>query len=44
MAERIRDTDPQETQEWLDSIASVIRHQGMERAQFLLKGLINKML
>ncbi|MEX2365970.1 MAG: pyruvate dehydrogenase (acetyl-transferring), homodimeric type, partial [Pseudohongiellaceae bacterium] len=42
MAEQNRDIDPQETQEWLDSIASVIRHQGMDRAQFLLKGLINK--
>ncbi|MEY4642084.1 MAG: hypothetical protein RLZZ227_2078, partial [Pseudomonadota bacterium] len=42
MTEKMRDTDPQETQEWLDSISSVIRSQGPERAQFLLKNLINK--
>ncbi|MDY6983219.1 MAG: pyruvate dehydrogenase (acetyl-transferring), homodimeric type, partial [Pseudomonadota bacterium] len=37
-----RDTDPQETREWLDSLSSVIRTQGADRAQFLLKNLINK--
>ncbi|MGV3592780.1 MAG: pyruvate dehydrogenase (acetyl-transferring), homodimeric type [Gammaproteobacteria bacterium] len=37
-----RDTDPQETREWLDSLSSVIRTQGTDRAQFLLKNLINK--
>ena len=42
MAKKIKDIDPQETQEWLDSISSVIRHQGVERAQYLIKGLINK--
>jgi len=42
MADYLRDIDPQETQEWLDSIASVIRTQGMDRAQFLLKCLVNK--
>jgi pyruvate dehydrogenase E1 component len=42
MTEFLRDIDPQETQEWLDSIASVIREQGMDRAQFLLKCLTNK--
>src|SRR5690606_38718469 len=42
MNEMPRDTDPQETREWLDSLSSVIRTQGTERAQFLLKNLINK--
>ncbi len=42
MAEEKRDTDPQETQEWLDSISAVIRAQGMERAHFLLKSLVDK--
>jgi pyruvate dehydrogenase E1 component len=42
MADYLRDIDPLETQEWLDSIASVIRTQGMDRAQFLLKCLVNK--
>ena len=35
------DIDPLETQEWRDSISSVIRHQGMDRAQYLLKSLIS---
>ncbi|MEI7950535.1 MAG: pyruvate dehydrogenase (acetyl-transferring), homodimeric type [Gammaproteobacteria bacterium] len=42
MATNLRDTDPQETQEWLDSISAIIQKQGMDRAQFLLKSLINK--
>ncbi len=42
MTEKMRDTDPQETLEWLDSLSSVIRTQGTERAQFLLKSLVNK--
>ena len=42
MADHLRDIDPQETQEWLDSISDVIRAQGMDRAQFLLKCLTNK--
>jgi pyruvate dehydrogenase E1 component, homodimeric type len=42
MTEFLRDIDPQETQEWLDSIAAVIREQGMDRAQFLLKCLAAK--
>ena len=42
MAEKYTDIDPIETQEWQDSISSVIKNQGMDRAQFLLKSLINK--
>jgi len=42
MSERNKDIDRQETQEWEDSIASVIKNQGLSRAQFLLKCLINK--
>jgi len=42
MAEKFTDLDPIETQEWRDSIDSVIKYQGMERAQFLLKSLISK--
>ena len=42
MAEKFTDIDPLETQEWKDSISSVIKHQGMDRAQFLLKSLIAK--
>ncbi|MDT8397205.1 MAG: pyruvate dehydrogenase (acetyl-transferring), homodimeric type [Pseudomonadales bacterium] len=42
MADIRKDVDPQETQEWLDSISAVIKSQGMDRAQFLLKSLIGK--
>ncbi|MBS0555402.1 MAG: pyruvate dehydrogenase (acetyl-transferring), homodimeric type, partial [Proteobacteria bacterium] len=34
------DTDTQETQEWLEAIASVIEHEGPERAHFLIETLI----
>lgn len=33
------DIDPIETQEWLDALASVLREEGNDRAQFLLKRL-----
>jgi pyruvate dehydrogenase E1 component len=33
------DLDPIETQEWLDALASVVREEGNNRAQFLLKRL-----
>jgi pyruvate dehydrogenase E1 component len=36
------DTDPQETQEWLDAIAAVLENEGTERAHFLLESLIDK--
>ncbi len=32
----LRDLDPTETQEWVDSINAVVRYRGPERAQFLL--------
>ena len=35
------DPDPQETQEWLDAIASVLEYEGPERAQFLLERLVD---
>ena len=35
------DTDPLETQEWLDSLQAVIEHQGPERAHFLLENLVD---
>ncbi len=38
----IPDGDPQETQEWLDALDSVIRHEGAERAQFLLEQLVER--
>src|ERR1051325_11622798 len=36
------DTDPQETQEWLEAIAAVLEQEGTERAHFLLETLIDK--
>jgi pyruvate dehydrogenase E1 component len=36
------DVDPQETQEWLDALESVIQHEGGERAHYLLETLIEK--
>jgi pyruvate dehydrogenase E1 component len=36
------DIDQQETQEWLDALDSVLRHEGPERAHFLLEILIDK--
>lgn len=36
------DSDPVETQEWLDALASVVEYEGIERAQFLLQQLLTK--
>ena len=36
------DKDPSETQEWLDSIESVIHHSGRDRAAFLLQQLLDR--
>lgn len=36
------DNDPQETQEWLDALESVLKNEGAERAHFLLDQLIDK--
>ena len=38
----IPDIDPQETKEWLDAIASVLEHEGPQRAHFLIEQLILK--
>ena len=36
------DTDPLETQDWLESLSAVISKDGNQRAHFLIKELINK--
>jgi len=36
------DIDPQETQEWLESLEAVLEHEGAERAHYLLERLIDK--
>ncbi len=38
----IAETDPQETQEWLDALTAVIENEGTERAHFLLEAMIDK--
>ncbi|GAC34797.1 pyruvate dehydrogenase (acetyl-transferring), homodimeric type [Paraglaciecola polaris] len=36
------DVDPQETQEWLDSLDAVLEEEGIDRAHYLLESLIEK--
>ncbi|MBQ0723814.1 MAG: pyruvate dehydrogenase (acetyl-transferring), homodimeric type [Cycloclasticus sp.] len=38
----VNDIDPQETQEWLDALESVIEQEGEQRAHYLLETLIAK--
>ena len=38
---RFDDSDPTETREWLESIDSVLKHEGPERAHFLLNQVID---
>ncbi len=38
----MQDKDPIETREWLDALASVVEHEGPERAQFLIKALLRQ--
>jgi pyruvate dehydrogenase E1 component len=38
----MQDQDPQETREWLDSLDAIIRHQGKDRAAYLLKQLVDR--
>ena len=42
MPEKINDIDPQETQEWIEALDSVLAQEGMERAHYLLEQLIAK--
>ena len=40
--QQLPDRDPQETEEWIDSIASIIDIKGQERARYLLQTLIRE--
>ncbi|MFC4157731.1 pyruvate dehydrogenase (acetyl-transferring), homodimeric type [Chitinimonas lacunae] len=42
MAEQFDDLDPQETQEWLDALESVVGAEGPKRAHYLIEQLIDK--
>ena len=37
------DIDPQETQEWLEALASVVDTEGVERAHYLVERMIDQM-
>ena len=38
----VHDIDPQETQEWQEALEAVIAHEGRERAQYLMRQLIDQ--
>ena len=40
MSKQAKDTDPQETQEWLEALDSMLTHEGIERGHFILEKLI----
>ena len=40
MSQKQKDTDPQETQEWLESIDDALEEHGFDRARFLLEELV----
>ncbi len=42
MSSYYKDPDPQETRDWLDSLEGVIRHEGEEKADFLLQELTDR--
>lgn len=43
MSERLNnDVDPIETRDWLQAIESVIREEGVERAQYLIDQVLAK--
>jgi pyruvate dehydrogenase E1 component len=41
VAELVQDIDPQETREWIESLASTLEREGVERAHFLLEQLVD---
>ena len=38
----VHDIDPQETQEWQEALEAVITNEGRERAQYLMRQLIDQ--
>ena len=40
--QELKDTDPEETREWLEALDAVIEHEGPERAHFILEALIDQ--
>ena len=41
MSINYKDTDPDETNEWIESISDSLEHHGYERTRHLLESLIN---
>ena len=39
---QLPDSDPNETQDWLDSLEDIVRVHGRERADFLLRRLLKR--
>ena len=39
---QLPDTDPDETQEWLDSLDAVVGHAGRERARYLMLRMLQR--
>src|SRR5690606_27673862 len=39
---QLSDRDPEETQEWMDSFDSLVESQGTERAQFIIRSLLQR--
>ena len=39
---QLSDRDPEETQEWIDSFDSLVESQGTERAQFIIRSLLQR--
>lgn len=42
MSDMKHDVDALETQEWLQALESVVREEGVERAQYLLEQVLDK--
>lgn len=40
MTKSLQDKDPIETREWLDALASLVKREGRERAEFILQSLL----
>ncbi|MET3773968.1 pyruvate dehydrogenase complex dehydrogenase (E1) component, partial [Arthrobacter nitrophenolicus] len=39
MTNQLPDHDPEETAEWVESLDALIREQGTERAQYIMRSL-----
>jgi pyruvate dehydrogenase E1 component len=42
MVDRTKDIDPEESQEWLEALESVLRSEGVDRGHYLIERLIDK--